>query len=628
MPGSRSTLVAVCRGLLATWVVSLCGIPLSGRAEDAALSTESLSTASLSPAAVAAKLDQLIEQELQAAGVTVAGPANDEDFLRRVSFDIAGLPPKSREVTLFGLNPDPEKRSQAIAALLGSEDYGRNWSTYWRDVVYMSATNTRARGASAVFERWMVDQLNQNRPWSAIVTDLLTATGDISENGATGLLFAHAAQPEEVAAEASRIFLGIQIQCANCHDHPSDIWKREQFHELAAYFPRTALRPIVVDGQQRGFEVVSNNQNPRAAGNFLRENPERLFALLDRNRDQKLTKAEVQGNPQAGMFARLFDRVLENGDTDKDGALSLAEFRKLEFPNMPGRGSSEYFMPNLQDPSSRGTVVHPKFFVDGHQPATGLSDEARRQSVAASFTSPENPWFARALINRVWNEMLGEGFYMPVDDLGPTRTPVYPEVIDALAEAFVAQNYDVKWLIQTIATTRAYQREVRPRPVSNEQLPFAAQTPTRLRSDQVYQALESILGLPNTPAPRGTGLAALYGGGRSPRNQFNQIFAFDPSTPQADITGSVQQALFLMNNSLLRGALTASGGSRLSQILRTHTEDDAATSEVYLLILSREPSAEERATFAAYRSESADRNEAYEDLFWSLLNSAEFLSRR
>lgn len=577
----------------------------------------------------ASGVDQLIRTELQTANSTVAGLTNDEDFLRRVSFDIAGTPPTSQQVTLFGLNPDPNKRSKIIEELLASSKYGENWASYWRDVIFLSETNMRGRGAAGTYEAWMAEQLNQNRPWDAVVSDLLTATGNVAENGATALIFAHSAEPEEVAAEACRIFLGIQIQCANCHDHPSDVWKREQFHELAAYFPRTAVRPIMVDGMQRGFEVVSVNQTRRAPAEMLKENAERLFLVADRNRDRKLTKAEVDGTPQAGPLARLFDRVLENGDTNKDNAISLDEIRKLQPPmNMPGQGATEYYMPDLKDPTSRGKLVQPKFFVDGSRPGEELSDEERRGAVAKAFTATDNPWFARAVINRVWHEMLGEGFYMPVDDLGPTRTPTFPQVLDLLVDGFVANKYDLKWLVRTIANTQTYQRQVRSHAASPDALPFASQTPTRLRSDQLFTALATVLGVSEPTPPRGVGMMGLYAINRGPRSQFNQIFTFDPSTPQEDITGNVQQALFLMNTPLFRNASSSTGNSRLAQILRSQSDDQDAVAEVYLLTLSREPSDRELKACQQYIRDVGNRGEAYEDLLWGLLNSSEFLSRR
>ena len=585
----------------------------------------------LSPQSVAETVDRLIRSELTSSQVEIAPRCVDEDFLRRVSFDLTGRPPLPQQVTLFGLNPDPNKRTAVIDQLLASPDFGRNWGGYYRDVIFMNVTNQRARLGYVAFEDWIAEQLNANRPWDEIVTALLTATGDVRENGATALFFAHDSQPAEVAAEACRVFLGIQIQCANCHDHPSDVWKRQQFHELAAYFPRTALRPVVEDGMQRSFEVVSVNMDNRRGGGpeQIRENPERLMSFLDRNRDGKLSKQEAEGGPGGGQFARIFDRLIEVGDSNKDGLLSVEEMKKLPDPPMQRRASAEYYMPDLQDPSSRGTQINPRFFVDQSQPAVGMTDLDRRGAAAKAFTNPENPWFARAIINRVWHEMLGEGFYMPVDDLGPTRTPRYPEVVDTLAQAFVANHYDVKWLIKTVALTETYQRAVRSKSASSVELPFAAQTPTHLRADQLFNALVTILGL-NDQTNRGAAgmMGGPYGALRSPRNQFHAIFSHDPSTPQEDIVGNVQQALFMMNTPQFRGAVSAVGNNRLSEIVRKYSDDQDAIAEVYLLALSREPSDRELKVCQTYLRETSNRAEAYEDILWGLLNSSEFLAKR
>lgn len=584
-----------------------------------------------SAASVAAQVDRLLRSELEASKIDIAPRCSDEDFLRRVSFDITGRPPLPQQVTLFGLNPDGNKRAAVIDQLLASSEFGRNWGNYYRDVIFMNATNQQLRGGQSVFEEWIAEQLNANKPWDEIVTTLLTATGDIRENGATALFLAHQSQPAEVAAEACRIFLGIQIQCANCHDHPSDVWKRQQFHELAAYFPRTALRPVLEDGMQRSFEVVSVNFDNRRGGGGpeqIRENPERLMAFMDKNRDGKLSKEEAQNSP-GGQFARIFELLLQNGDSDKDGMLSVAEMKKLPDPPMQRRGSSEYFMPDLKDPSSRGTQVNPKFFVDESKPATELPDLERRAAAAKAFTNPENPWFARAIINRLWHEMLGEGFYMPVDDLGPTRTARFPEVLDELSKGFIANKYDVKWLVKTIALTDTYQRAVRSKSVSAPELPFASQTPTHLRADQLFNALVTILGLDDRGPGMGGGMmAGPFAAARSPRNQFHNIFSHDPSTPQEDIIGNVQQALFMMNTPQFRGAVSATGNNRLGQIVRKYNDDQDAIAEVYLLALSREPSDQEIKVCQTYLKDTGNRTEAYEDILWSLLNSSEFLAKR
>jgi hypothetical protein len=579
---------------------------------------------------VAAEIDRLIGSELQQSNVSVADRCSDEDFLRRVSFDLAGVPPLPHQITVFGLDPSPNKRSAAIDRLLDSREFAENWSSYWRDAIFMNATNQRARPAAQRFQAWMTEQLVEGKAWDEIVTALLTASGDVQENGATALLFAHDCQAEEVAAEASRLFLGIQMQCANCHDHPSDIWKRNQFHELAAYFPRIALRPVMEDGRIRSFEVVSVNQE-RPGPQAIRENADRIVAQLDRNKDGKVSKAETQNAPRAaGLLARAFDRLLEVGDADDDGMLSAKELKQIDPPAMPNNGSTEHYMEDLKDPTSRGTVIQPKFFVDQSQPGQGLSDADRRAAAAKAFTDPANPWFAHAFVNRVWHELLGEAFYMPVDDLGPSRSPRYPQVLEVLSKGFVSSGYDIRWLLRTVALTEAYQRQIRPKAVSaDESLPFAAQVPTRLRADQLFNSLTVVLGLEEvTPAAGPGALGGLYAAARSPRQQFHQIFAYDPSTPQQDLSGNIQQALLLMNTNGLRAAISASGNTRLGQILRKFPDDQDAVSEVYLLTLGREPTDQELQLCQAYLQDVGRRAEAYEDLLWGLINTSEFVSKR
>jgi len=585
-----------------------------------------------SPAEVAAEVDRLVSAELKANEIEPAGISVDEDFLRRVTLDLAGTLPSSRDVTLFGLTPDRTKREQAIDRLLDSDEYAAAWARYWRDVIFVRATNMRAGFANQSFVSWMTDNLSENKSWADIATEILTATGDVRENGDTALIFAQEGQPEDVAGEVSRIFLGIQMQCANCHDHPWDRWKREEFHELAAFFPRISVRPIREDNRLQSYEVVSVNQsvNPRDRFRELKENADRVFRFADRNKDGKLVKTEVGRTP----LARAFDALLERGDKNKDGGLSLTELKAVEFP-MPmqvGRGSTEHFMADLNDPSSRGEQIEPKFFLTGYTPKSGLADIDRRETFAKYLTSSRNEWFSRAFVNRMWAEMTGEGFYSPIDDMGPDRDAVFPEVLDLLAAQFSSNGYDIRWLMKTIALTQTYQREVRSAEPGAEAVPFASATATRLRGDQLYSSIITVLGSENTPGrgrgqQMGTG-GGMYRGARSPRDQFGQLFGFDPSTPQADITGNIPQALFMMNSPLLGGQINARGFTKLTGLLRRFPDNEDAINELYVMILSREPSDREMKITTEYLAEVGNREEAFEDLMWSLLNSSEFLSKR
>ncbi len=621
------------------------------------------SAKSISAKDVASEVDRQILAELQKTGVTVAERCNDEDFLRRVSLDITGQLPSPSEVIAFRQNKDAGKRAALIEKLVDSSEFGLNWARYWRDVIYFRATEQRSRFNQEEFTAWMAEQWNKGTGWNSTVTAMLTASGNVEEHPETALIFAQGAHAEDVAAEACRVFLGIQLQCANCHDHPSDIWKREQFHQLAAYFPRMAERREMKGMPE--YEIVSVNTESRQ-GDFMRENPEMFVQMFDRDNDLKLSKKELEAGPKrigrriasrmkdgqsdemqnegmnaekmaAGRIpAKALDRLFAFGDSNKDELLTVEEIKSAQPPVNRRRGSTEHHMVDLKNPNSLGDVIDPKFFVSGETLPRGKSDEERRTAVAKSFTAPENPWFARAIVNRVWAEMLGEGFYMPVDDIGPTREARYPAVLDLICQNFVANGMNPKWLVRTIASTEAYQRKIQSRPASENELPFASATPVPLRSDVVFNSLVQVFGITEDEMNGRTVRAADKKEKKdkprtflqSPRFLFDTLFGIDPSVPKDDVMGNIPQSLMMMNSRVFRARMSAGKNTQLSKILGEHKDNRDALNELYLLVLAREPSAEELKICADYIAEVKDRPEAFEDMMWSLLNSSEFVSRR
>ncbi len=574
----------------------------------------------------AAAVDAAILNVLEESAVDVAPPAGDEDFLRRVYLDLAGTIPTPSEVTLFTLDQSPDKRTAVIDRLLADERFATSWAAYFREVIFARATDMRARLAQSGFENWLKEQFAQNRPWDETTHDILTASGAVAEDGPTGFLFAHFGDASELAGETSRIFLGIQISCANCHDHPYDSWKREQFHELASFFPRVQVRQEA-NGDRQSFTIASNDAQGGQRGGQRQINVDQLYRTLDANRDGKLTRAEVDAQDRIPL-----GRLFELGDADNDGALTMEEVRQIPQPpmNQPGRGTPEHYMPNLENPQERGTLMQPVFFVGGESLEVGSSDMERREQLSEFITSPDNPWFAKAFVNRVWSEMLGQGFYPLVDDMGPERVAVHPEALEILSQRFIDNGYNVQWLFRTIALTEAYQRELRYRDPSESLPPFAAAQPTRLRSDQLYNALIQVLGV-NGLAPRG-GQGRQFGqygaGIDAGRLAFAQLFGFDPSTPQADLLGTIPQALLLMNSTTVETLIDADRDTRLQRLLREFEDNEDALEELYLVVHSRLPTDEERAICLAHIEEVDQRNAAFEDIFWSLLNSTEFLTKR
>lgn len=576
----------------------------------------------------ASEIDRLLNQQFDKDGITPTRPVGDEDFLRRARLDLLGTLSPPSETTKFVLSPAENKRTELIDKLLAEPAFGELWASYWSDVIFMRATEQRSQIGRPIFQQWMTTQLNNNRPWSEITHELLTATGNVRESGQTALFFAHASVPEEIASEVPRIFLGIQLNCANCHDHPTDPWKREQFHELAAYFTRTTFR-IDNSGTERTFNIGSLNAAAARLGN--RPEPRTLLFRLDRNRDGAISKEEARG-----QIANRFDDLLKTFDKNKDSKLNTEELTAAlaQAVMQPGRGTAEHYMPDLKNPSSKGTLIEPAFFVEGAEGPSlphGMDDLARRQAVSQFVTSKSNPWFAKAFVNRIWSELLGQGFTMPIDDMGETKGTIHPEVLDLLAGQFAETNYDIKWLFRTIMNTQAYQRQLAPASSNLSEHPFAAAKPTRLRGDQVYLSLQSAVGNFGTPGRflrRENQAALLPAVAFRQKAAFTGTFGFDPSTPQDELAGSIPQALYLMNSTSLNARIQAEGRTNLGILLRNNRDNKAALDELYLTTLTRYPSADEQKINLSYIKATGDRNEAFEDILWALLNSTEFLSKR
>jgi hypothetical protein len=518
------------------------------------------------PAAIqsaAQQLDALLAREvyLKHPKSEPAPMVGDEAFLRRATLDLIGIRPSPADMALFLLDPSADRRQSLVDRLLADPRFGRNWGRYWRDVVMYRRSEDRALLASASLESFLTESLNKNLGWDRVAQAMIAATGNVAESGPTGLIVAQAANADDVASEVSRIFLGIQIQCAQCHDHPTDRWKREEFHEFAAFFPRLQLRPVFKDGQMRGLEVVSLDFEPR--------------------------------------------------------------FRR---PAMAGRGSLEHFMPDLKDPNGKGKLMTPAFFATGRKLRTGSSDRERRTSVSQWITSRDDGWFAKAFVNRVWAELTGEGFYEPVDDLGPGRPCAAPETLNYLAGQFAAHAYDVKWLYRTIAATSLYARQCRPRRNAT-QAPFLANCAQPLRGDQLFDILLTSLqvDLQGMAFNRGSGPYARFGG---PRFQFDTVFGYDPSQRRDEISGSIPQALTLMNSQLVNRALDGRNPSTmLGQLISQFKNDDLVVSELYLRCLARDPTERELAVARDHVRSVGERAEALEDILWGIVNRTEFIQR-
>ena len=508
-------------------------------------------------AKVAKQLDKLLAEELGHDRSNTAPKIDASLFVRRAYLDITGKIPKPEQRQVYLDDKKPNKRTRLINQLLAQESFGTNQARYWRDVILSRKIQERIGTGEDSLLRDLSKWINEGRPWDAIAREFITAEGKVIENGATAIMLAQDGQTEEVAAEVSRIFLGIQIQCAQCHDHPWDSWEREQFHQLAAFFPRIGVRQEP-KSRPPTFIVHSNNN---------KLNPKRK-------------------PPQ----------------------------------NINRRGWPEHFMPDLDKPEEIGKMVQPKFFLTGLEKPIGTADLERRQSLADSLT--KDPWFSAALVNRVWSELVGEGFYEPIDDIGPERTPTAPKTVKRLAKAFEQSGYDLKWLYRTVMLTEAYQRESRPRRNPSE-IPMTASIAQPLRGDVLFDSLLQVLDIKEKSLGR---VGSQRGG--SPRKVFNASFGYDPSLSRETVVTSIPQTLALMNTPAINRHVRDTKNTMLGKMIRKTKDDTAIVNQLYVKTLSREPTEDELQRALAYRAKMPNSTQPWEDLLWALVNSAEFAHRR
>lgn len=509
------------------------------------------------PTLTPGRIDEKIEAALAEQKAIPARLTSDEEFVRRVYLDLVGRAPTPEEVAGFVGAKARNKRAALIDRLLAEPAFAAHLARYWRDVFRSHATVEQPRLLDfPALEQWLAEQFAGDAPWDEIARGLIAATGDNEENGATVFTAAHMAQPVEVAGEVSRVFLGVQIQCAQCHDHPSDPWKRRQFHEFAAFF----------------------------AGVQARRKP----------------------MPERGTVINA------------------------------RRGVPRYTMPDLDDPQ-KSIPIEPRFFLaSGESPLPPRFGAQRRRERAADLVvAQDNPYFARAFVNRVWYTLLGDAFVVPIDDMGPNAEVKQPELLDELAGQFARGGYDVKWLYRTILNTKAYQRQIRSTASEAGRTTFAANCSSRLRSDQIFDQLVALGVRLDGPGARRGGAIGQGGGagaallrGLGPRGLFDFLFGADPSTPNEDVLGTIPQALFLMNSPVINAAVRAQRNTVLGEILQANPDNRAALEALYLRVLARRPTAEEVKVCGHYLERVGDRREAFEDIFWSLLNTTEFLSRR
>ncbi|HEV3142818.1 MAG TPA: DUF1549 and DUF1553 domain-containing protein [Gemmataceae bacterium] len=504
------------------------------------------------PYALAAKIDKILLDKMKDAGVEPAPAAADDEFLRRVMVDVVGRIPLTSEYYNFMGDKSAAKRHEMVDKLLDTPGYVNHFTNIWRTLLMPEAsTDFNIAYMQIGFDNWLQRQMRENKPYDQFVRDLITAPigqrrneqyVDVFSGRENPLAFfaAKDAKPENIAAATARIFLGINIECAQCHNHPFARWSREQFWGTAAFF----------------------------AG------------------------IERQGTQFYQPMREVYDR------------------REISIPN---------------DPKEK--VVQASF-LDGKEPQWKFQTSSRN-TLAEWITSDDNPFFARATVNRYWYIFFGVGIVDPVDDFNDENKPSHPELLDEMAKAFIAAKYDTKFLIRAITATQAYQRTSALANTSQtaDMRLFARMPIKAMSGDQLFDSVATAVSYQD----QFRGRPAIIFGGNTPRTQF--MSKFNSTHKPTEAQTSILQALMLMNGDFVN---SQTNPDNVSKSLEPSTfgaivdapfmSTERKVEAMYIAALGRKPNADELQKLVKHieTGDAAKQRQRIGDAFWTLLNSVEF----
>ncbi|HLF92349.1 MAG TPA: DUF1549 domain-containing protein [Planctomycetota bacterium] len=577
------------------------GLLTTGYAQD----TET--TAKLSGSAL---VDKWVRAKWDEAGLKPVKRSDDAEFMRRVYLDVVGVIPSLEEAEKFLAEKSMSKRQQLVEKLVKDERYGQHWGDIWSGILVGFDSDQRDQQARAEETQDLKAIFNKNVPYDEFARQVITVDGAVYDRYNPNMkseenkdlpkevsLAAYISRqsrvagrdfPLAMAGKVTRVFMGVQIQCAQCHDHPFDKWTQEEFYGMASFFTGLVARQQTYTPPE-----AKNEKDPNAK----RRMEIRYYTVHDR--DDNAKKPET---PREKMQA------------------------------MRGGGGMD-----LRIPDSKGGPVKASFLETGKGVETGTS---RRTTFAKYITDPSNLQFAKMTVNRYWAQFLGAGIVNPPDDFNGRNKPSHPELLTELAQDFIAHRYDLHWLIKTITSSEAYNLTSRAGkerdPQAEKYLALSRVRP--LSPEQIMRSLMEAVDFGEGAIGKRLGLGrparpGMAAGGDDMKErvfqqmvrQFRYSFGDDEGGEVAEFSGTIPSALLMMNGQVTGSGTTASfRGSSFSELLAKHSSPQDKVRAIFLKALSRAPSTGEMSRWTGHASK-AGGEKGYEDCMWTLLNTSEFL---
>jgi len=497
-------------------------------------------------------IDADVKKAWQTDNLTPTARSSDSVFVRRIYLDLVGMIPSYDETIAFLKDSDPQKRTKLIDKLLDDPRFATQQAHAWDLVLFgrhpQNIDATRKRDG---FKKWLADQFAKNEPYDKIVKNLLTA----EQEGSELFYVQYRNAPEEAATAVSRVFLGTQLQCARCHDHPFEHWTQKDFFGMAGFFVRLVVIDAGGTANAKKYKIAE-----KSTGDVL-------FAG-----SVKELKPGMKGEPVKPKFL---------------GGEALKE------PEMPK---------GFKDPDFKGNKTPPK-------PAF-----SRKEKLVDWITARENPYFAKALANRVWAQFMGRGFVNPVDDLSEKNEPSIPSLLKAIEVGLIEHKFDMKWIIREIVNSDVYQlgdagpttealpryyERARVRPISAEELMASLRVATYFNPEWYKTSGDS--------------------------SEYFMRFFGEPTDGQGHFQGSLAEHLFLNNAPQIRGFTQQRKGNLADTILTMKATPEEKVERIFLSVLSRTPTSAERERFVKHITSDAKMTpQLVEEAIWVLVSCSEF----
>ncbi len=495
-------------------------------------------------------IDEMMLDKWKSLKLVPSPRSADDQFLRRMYLDAAGILPTPEEVEEFLADKSPDKRSKAIAKLLERDEFVDYWAYKWSDLMLVSSRKLRTNAMWA-FYNWIRDSVKANKPWDQFAREIFTSSGSSRQNGELNYYVLHR-DNIDLAENVTQAFLGQRLTCARCHNHPLEKWTQKQYYQFANLFARVGQKNGDAPGETIVFAKTSGNINhPR---------------LL-----RPLAPTPLDGKPES---------------------LDSTEDRRIAF--------------------------------------------------AAWLTSPNNEYFSKNIVNRVWGTIMGRGLCHPVDDVRATNPPSNEELFNALTKDFVANGYNIKRLISQILNSSTYQLSSEANATNQaDNIFYSKYIVKRLPGEVILDAMSQVTGVPSTFAGYPAGTRAMQLPDVRVQSQFLSVFG-RPERVLCDAAErtqdpSITQALHVINGDTLNKKLSNPNGY-VNLFQKIGLSDARVVEQLSLSAYGRYPSSEEKQTILAALTKSRAvpagatqetakeaRRLGLEDMVWAMLTSKEFL---